>query len=186
GLAGRYPGADDLTAFWENLQEGRDSISEVPAERWNWRDWFDATGERRDRSYSKWGGFLNGVDQFDPLFFGISPREARGMDPQERLFLEIAWATLEDAAYTRRGLATAAQIGHGREVGVFVGVMHGNYPLIEAGQWQPGQPLIANSPYWSIANRVSHFGDFHGPSLAVDTACSSSLTAIHLACESIH
>ncbi|HRY14998.1 MAG TPA: SDR family NAD(P)-dependent oxidoreductase, partial [Candidatus Competibacteraceae bacterium] len=185
GLAGRYPGADHLTAFWENLQAGQESIREVPPERWKGRDWFDATGERRDCSYSQWGGFLNGVDQFDPLFFGISPREARGMDPQERLFLEIAWAALEDAAYTRWGLAAAARVGYNRDVGVFVGVMHGNYPLVEASQWQPGQPLIANSPYWSIANRVSHFGDFHGPSLAVDTACSSSLTAIHLACESL-
>jgi 3-oxoacyl-(acyl-carrier-protein) synthase/SAM-dependent methyltransferase/acyl carrier protein len=70
-------------------------------------------------------------------------------------------------------------------VGVFVGVMHGNYQLLSAGDGCAGNPAAANSPYWSIANRVSFFMDFHGPSLAIDTACSSSLAAVHLACESI-
>ena len=88
GLAGRYPGARDLEEFWRNLAAGVDSVTEVPAARWDHRAYFDASGEQPGTSWSRWGGFIEGVDQFDPLFFHISPREARVMDPQERLFLE--------------------------------------------------------------------------------------------------
>ena len=102
------------------------------------------------------------------------------MDPQERLFLETVWATLEDAGYTRRDLD---KIDH--QVGVFVGVMNGDYGWFSAGAWAKGQMNGADSSYWSSANRVSYYFNFQGPSLAIDTACSSSLTAIHLACESI-
>ena len=105
GVAGRYPGARDLRAFWENLCEGRDCITEIPPERWDHRLYFDADKNKPGKTYCKWGGFLEGVDEFDPLFFNISPREAEKMDPQERLFLECAFATLEDAGYTREELS---------------------------------------------------------------------------------
>ncbi|QQP96966.1 SDR family NAD(P)-dependent oxidoreductase [Lysobacter enzymogenes] len=175
GVAGRYPQAADLEQFWDNLRSGRDSVTEVPAERWDHARLFDPQRNRAGKTYSKWGGFLDGVDRFDPLFFSISPREAELMDPQERLFIETVWETLEDAGYAKDGLAQ-------RRVGVYVGAMWGQYELYGVGAEHAGVP---SSSFASIANRVSYFFDFHGPSLALDTMCSSSLTAIHLACEDL-
>ncbi len=178
GLAGRYPGAPDLDAFWRNLAQGVDAIGEIPAARWEHERWFDPHPEKPGRTYGKWGGFLDGVDRFDPLAFQIAPREAELMDPQERLFLETAWQALEDAGYAGRALA-------GRRVGVFVGVMWRQYELLGLERLGAGDIATPLSFHSSIANRVSYFFDVRGPSLAVDTMCSSSLTALHLACESI-
>ncbi|MFK3648769.1 SDR family NAD(P)-dependent oxidoreductase [Lysobacter enzymogenes] len=175
GVAGRYPHAADLEQFWANLRSGRDSVTEVPAERWDHARLFDPQRNRAGKTYSKWGGFLDGVDRFDALFFNISPREAELMDPQERLFIETVWETLEDAGYAKDALAQ-------RRVGVYVGAMWGQYELYGVGAEHAGVP---SSSFASIANRVSYFFDFHGPSLALDTMCSSSLTAIHLACEDL-
>lgn len=161
GVSGRYPQANNLDEFWNNLRSGKDCITEVPLERWNHQNYFNLK--------NKWGGFINDVDCFDPLFFNISPSEAEAMDPQERLFLETAWSTIEDAGYSKEKLS-------GKNIGVFVGAMYGHYQLFNS---------YANSFFSSIANRVSYYFDFHGPSLALDTMCSSSLTAIHLACKSI-
>ncbi|MFF3744349.1 SDR family NAD(P)-dependent oxidoreductase [Streptomyces kronopolitis] len=169
GVAGRYPRAEDLDAFWENLRSGRDCVSQVPADRWDHRAPAAADG----RPVSRWGGFLEGIDEFDPRFFQMSLREAELTDPQERLFLQTSWHAMEDAGYTRARL-------RGSRVGVYVGVMYGHYQLLE-----DEQGLAGGMGYASIANRVSYFFDFHGPSLAVDTMCSSSLTAIHLACEAL-
>ena len=176
GISGRYPMARDLEEFWENLKAGKDCVTEIPRERWDWEDYFGTEQGQPGRSYSKWGGFIEGADRFDPLFFNISPREAELMDPQERLFLETAWQTIEDAGYTTKSLA-------GGNVGVFVGVMWGQYQLWETEI--DGITVPASSSFASVANRVSYFGNFHGPSIALDTMCSSSLTAIHLACDSI-
>ncbi|MFF8597278.1 SDR family NAD(P)-dependent oxidoreductase, partial [Streptomyces sp. NPDC015220] len=175
GVAGRYPGADTLDEFWANLRAGRDSVTELPADRWDHRAFpTSATGAQ-----PRWGGFLSDVDKFDPQFFGVSPREAEHLDPQERLFAECAYATLQDAGYTREAAAA-----HGR-VGVFVGVMYQEYQLHAAQEQTLGRAVgIPGNPS-SIANRVSYVCDFHGPSVAVDTMCSSSLTAIHLACQSL-
>jgi len=166
GLSGRYPRARDVGEFWQRLRAGTNCVGEIPPDRWDWRRFYDAEKGKPGTSYSRWGGFLDDVDMFDPLFFQISPREAGGMDPQERLFLETAYACIEDAGYTPATLCSS------RKVGVFVGVMHGTYSR------QPS--------HWSIANRVSYLFDFHGPSLAVNSACSASLTAIHLALESLY
>ena len=178
GLSGRYPQAIDLTEFWENLKQGKDCIREVPTERWNWRDSFDPDKNKKGSIYTKWGGFMDDVDCFDPLFFNISPKEAELMDPQERLFLETAWHTLEDAGYTRYSMGTD-------KVGVFVGVMYGHYQMLGVEEGLKGNQVAPSSSYASIANRVSYYMNFHGPSMALDTMCSSSLTAIHLACDSI-
>ena len=186
GISGRYPEAETLDEYWQNLKGGRNCIREIPQERWNWRQYYDPDPNpgpdpvRWGKSYSRWGGFIRDVDKFDSLFFNISPKEAERMDPQERLFLEMAWATLEDAGYTQEQLE---RINH--RVGVFVGVMNGNYTWFGAEAWARGQMNGADSSYWSSANRVSYHLNLQGPSLAIDTACSSSLTAIHLACESI-
>ena len=182
GLKGRYPGARSLEEFWENLKAGRSGISEVPPDRWRWEDYYAPKSRERKpaQSYAKWGGFIEGPYEFDPMFFQISPREAERMDPQERLFLQTAWEVIEDAGYTPDGLA-----GPDRKVGVFVGVMNGNYDWKAAQAFFAGDDTGACSAFWSIANRVSYVLNFQGPSLAVDTACSSSLTAIHLACQSL-
>jgi polyketide synthase PksM/rhizoxin synthesis polyketide synthase/nonribosomal peptide synthetase RhiB len=180
GMAGRYPGAADIPEFWRNLRAGRETIGEVPADRWDWREHVDP--ERKDRAYTRWGGFIADADKFDPLFFGITPREAKLLDPQQRVFIEAAWAALEDAGYTRQGLKAAAR-ATGGDVGVFAGAMHSSYRLLGMDAVAAGQ--LVQSNHWSIANRVSYLFDFTGPSLAVDTACSASLAAIHLACESL-
>jgi acyl transferase domain-containing protein/acyl carrier protein/SAM-dependent methyltransferase len=173
GVSGRYPRANDLGEFWENLKAGRDCISEVPRDRW------DIENDVLARDiYSKWGGFIDGVDQFDPRFFSITPKEAELLDPQERLFLETVWHTIEDAGYSRSSLAA-------QKVGVYVGVMWGEYQLFGPGEALKGHPVAPASSFASIANRVSYFFNFHGPSIALDTMCSSSLTALHLACESL-
>ncbi|WP_432897931.1 L-histidine N(alpha)-methyltransferase [Micromonospora matsumotoense] len=169
GVAARFAESDTLDEFWANLRAGRDLITEIPADRWDWRDYDQATPADRAARYSRWGSFLRGIDRFDPLFFGISPREAEIIDPQERLFLQTAWHAMENAGHTRAGL-------RGRRVGVYAGAMYGLYQLHEAADGR-----IGASSHASIANRVSYTLGLTGPSLGVDTMCSSSLTAIHLA-----
>ncbi|MGD8400169.1 MAG: SDR family NAD(P)-dependent oxidoreductase, partial [Bacillota bacterium] len=175
GVSGRYPMADTMDEFWENLKNGRDCITEIPSDRWDWRQFYDLNQNCVGKSYSKWGGFIR--DKFDPLIFNIAPREAKLMDPQERLFLQTVWHTLEDAGYSKSRVS-------GKKAGVFVGVMYGQYQLFDAVETS-GKNLVPSSSYASIANRVSYYFDFSGPSIALDTMCSSSLTAIHLACQSI-
>ncbi|HKO55065.1 MAG TPA: SDR family NAD(P)-dependent oxidoreductase, partial [Thermoanaerobaculia bacterium] len=176
GLSGRYPEAVDIEAYWENLRDGRDCIVEVPKERWDWREYYSEDRTEGGRHYSKWGGFIAGVDEFDPLFFGISPREAKLIDPQERLFLQHAWMAVEDAGYTRAGLQVPRDQDLPGQVGVYAGVMYTEYQLFG------GPRLGINNSAASIANRVSYALNLHGPSLTLDTMCSSSLTAIHFAC----
>ncbi|MGI6668752.1 MAG: SDR family NAD(P)-dependent oxidoreductase [Acetivibrionales bacterium] len=178
GVSGRYPMASNLDEFWENLKAGKDCITEVPADRWDYSRYYSSDREEPGKMCSKWGGFIDDADKFDPLFFNISPREARVMDPQERLFMETVWHTIEDAGYTR------ARMGM-YNTGVFVGVMYGQYQLYGAEDALVNKGFITESSYASIANRVSYFFNFKGPSIAIDTMCSSSITAIHLACSSI-
>lgn len=186
GMHCRFPGATDPAEFWKNLVGGVDSVGEIPTDRWTLQGFFAPNdGERQPgRSYSKWGAFLENVDCFDARFFGISPREAALMDPQERLFLEVAWHAMEDAAlFGERAAHLKGEDGY--DVGVFVGVTTNTYLLNGPDRWREGQPEIPASMPWSIANRVSYCLDLRGPSFAIDTACSSSLVAIHLACESL-
>jgi polyketide synthase PksL len=171
GLSGRYPGAADVEEFWRNLRDGRDCITEVPPDRWDWRKYYSEDRDREGSHSSKWGGFIADVDKFDPRFFSIPPREAHAIDPQERLFLEQAWLALEDAGYTRAGLQIPREGDLPGQVGVYAGVMYGEYNL--------------SGSLASIANRVSYFLNLHGPSMTVDSMCSSSLTAIHLACQDL-
>ncbi|WP_166923292.1 SDR family NAD(P)-dependent oxidoreductase [Flavobacterium poyangense] len=177
GVAGKYPGANTLEEFWENLRTGKDSITEIPKNRWNTELFFDKEKGKEGKTYSKWGGFVEDVDKFDPIFFSISPKEAELMDPQERLFLQTAWDTVEDAGYTPENL--------NQKVGVFVGVMYSEYAMFGIDAMHEGQFTTPKGIHSSIANRVSYVMNFEGPSMAIDTMCSSSLTAIHLACESI-
>ncbi len=134
GVFGRYPQADDLDEFWANLATGRDCVEEIPADRWDYRDHFDSDAGKPGKTTNKWGGFLKDVDKFDPLFFNISPAEAQFMDPQERLFLETVWKTVEDAGYSKSAL-------NERKVGVFVGVMYGQYQLFGVEERLRGNPV---------------------------------------------
>uniref|UniRef100_UPI00374247C8 beta-ketoacyl synthase N-terminal-like domain-containing protein n=1 Tax=Fulvivirga marina TaxID=2494733 RepID=UPI00374247C8 len=171
GLSGRYPEASNIEAFWDNLRDGKDCIIEVPKERWDWREYYSEDRTKSGHHYSKWGGFIEGVDEFDPRFFNIAPREAASIDPQERLFLQHAYMAVEDAGYTRSSLQIPHKKGLAGQVGVYAGVMYGEYNL--------------SGSLASIANRVSYVLNLHGPSITLDTMCSSSLTAIHLACQDL-
>ena len=176
GISGKFPMSPDLKEFWENLKNGKDCISEVPKERWDIEEYYTTDKNELGKMYCKWGGFVDDVDKFDAQFFHISPREAEIMDPQERLFLQCSYSAMEDAGYTRG-------IWEKSKVGVFVGVMYGQYQMMDAEI--DGLPIALSSVYASIANRVSYHLNLHGPSIALDTMCSSSLTSIHLACDSI-
>jgi 3-oxoacyl-(acyl-carrier-protein) synthase/acyl carrier protein len=167
GISGRYPLARNADEFWENLKAGKDCVTEIPQERWDHSLYFDPEKGRTGKSYSKWGGFLEGIDEFDPLFFNISPREALYMDPQERLFLETVWKLLEGSGYTRESLHQRYQ----GKVGVYVGSMYQQYGSLASRS--------------AIANRVSYCFGLQGPSMAIDTMCSSAVVAIHTACNDL-
>ncbi|MBH8605687.1 beta-ketoacyl synthase N-terminal-like domain-containing protein [Thermoactinomyces sp. CICC 10522] len=184
GMAGRFPGASNLREFWANLLAGKDCITEVPSSRWDWKQFSDLRSPS-GKKISRWGGFIEDADCFDPYFFRIAPREAEIIDPQERLFLEVCWECMEDAGYVPGTLASPRGPNKTRNVGVFVGVMHKDYALVAAEAISRGLVIPLSLNYAPIANRVSYFCNFHGPSLAVDTVCSSSLVAVHLAIDSI-
>ncbi|MEA5471090.1 SDR family NAD(P)-dependent oxidoreductase, partial [Spirulina sp. 06S082] len=179
GIGCRYPGGINTPAtFWQSIRNGVDTITEVPPSRWSVERFYDRDPSTPNKANTRWGGFLEQVDRFDPQFFGIAPREVSSMDPQQRLLLEVAWETLEDAGQVPGNL-------RGSNTGVFIGIGTHDYSIM---LWQ--QPV--NDPYATMgtgnciaANRLSYLFDFKGPSLAVDTACSSSLVAIHLACQSL-
>ena len=172
GIGCRFPGAEGPEAFWRLLRDGVDGVGPIPASRW------DAEA-LRDLDIPRRGGFLEGVDQFDADFFGISPREAVFVDPQHRLLLEVAWEALEDGGQPPERWA-------GAPVGVFIGIATNDYAQLQAKRGGASDGYrITGSAASIAANRLSHFFDFRGPSLAIDTACSSSLVAVHLACRSL-
>jgi phthiocerol/phenolphthiocerol synthesis type-I polyketide synthase C len=174
GMAGRFPGAASVAALWEMLVERGNGIRAVPAERWDRAALLDP-----ERTVQSVGGFVDGVEQFDPTFFGISPREAVDMDPQQRLMLEATWQALEDAGRPAAGL-------RGSRTGVYVGASWHDYELVRS---QRGALATQHSGPGSaldvIAARVSYFLGLRGPSLVVETGCSSSLVALHMACQGL-
>lgn len=179
GIGCRFPGGiDHPNSFWKLLQEGRDAITEVPASRWDVAQFYDPDLQKTGKANTRWGGFLDPIDQFDAQFFGIAPREAVTMDPQQRLLLEVAWEALEDAGQIPEQL-------RGSQTGVFIGIGTHDYS-IRLWQYPVSDPYATTGTGNCIAaNRISYVFDFKGPSLAVDTACSSSLVAVHLACQSL-
>ena len=185
GLAGKYAASSTPEELWSSLREGRDLVTEIPPDRWDYRKYYDPQRGLPGKSYSKWGSFIDDVDKFDSLFFNISPVEAERMDPQERLFLETAWAAIEDSGYTPENLSRSADGEPDNNVGIFVGVMWSDYQLFGHEEFLKGNYVLASSWASMIPNRASYALNFTGPSMPVDTACSSSLVAIHMACESI-
>ncbi len=180
GISGRFPQSANVDAFWRHLEANRDLISEVPEDRWNWREYYGDPSEQPGKTKVKSAGFMAGIDQFDPAFFGISPREAISMDPQFRLLLETVWAAIEDAGYKASELS-------GTKTGVFVGVSTSDYKdawlrKIQTDAAKDGPALVS---HFVVANRISYILNLHGPSEPIDTACSSSLIAIHRAIEAM-
>ncbi|WP_394836994.1 SDR family NAD(P)-dependent oxidoreductase [Pendulispora rubella] len=179
GLACRFPGADGPEAFWRLLRDGRDAITDVPADRWDRDAVYDPDPAAPGRASACKGGFLDRIDGFDAEFFDISPREAAHVDPQQRLMLELAWEALEDAGIPPRGL-------RGSRTGVFVGAMWSEYGAgVRGAPEQIAQHTLAGGDPGIIPARVSYALGLRGPSLHVNTACSSSLVAVHLATQSL-
>lgn len=183
GMSCRFPGgANTPEAFWQLLRDGRDAITEVPAERWNVDAYYDPDPNAPGKMYTRYGGFLQDISKFDAHFFGISPREALRMDPQQRLLAEVAWEALEHAGQAGEGLA-------GSSTGVFIGMMsNSEYSQLQVKH----DDSIYDDPYFGVggsssiaSGRLSYLFDLQGPTMTVDTACSSSLVSVHLACLSL-
>lgn len=180
GMGCRFPGgANNPEKFWELLKNGVDAITEIPADRWDINEIYDPDHTTPGKMNTRWGGFLDQIDGFDPGFFGIPPREAAQMDPQQRLVLEVSYEALENAGQSREKVS-------GRQVGVFIASSIFDYgQRLLSDIHQVGPYGITGGVHCFLANRVSYLFNFRGPSLALDTACSSSLVAIHLAIKSL-
>ena len=176
-----FPGAPDPEAFWEVLSGGVDAIREVPEDRFDIDEFYDPDPETPGKIYSRFGGYLDGIDGFDPEFFGISPREAVWIEPQQRLMLETVWEGLERAGYSPAAL-------RGSSTGIFVGVAANEYAhLLSAESVDKIEPyFITGNALNAISGRVAFALGLEGPAVAVDTACSSSLVAVHQACQALH
>ena len=121
GMACRFPGGvDSPESLWKILHQGRDTITEVPKNRWNINDYYDPEAESPGKVYSSQGGFIDKIDTFDPEFFSISPRETQSLDPQQRLLLEVSWEALENAHQVSEGLFNS-------QTGVFIGISGHDY-----------------------------------------------------------
>jgi len=180
GIGCRFPGAvDSADSFWRFLIEGRDAIAEIPSDRIDLAHFFDPRPATPGRIMTRWGGYLDGIDQFDAEFFGISPREAERLDPQQRLVLETAWEALEDAGQCVPALA-------GSRTGVFLGQWLSDFEArLFADPERADFLMTTGSGRYATSGRVSFLLGLQGPSLTLDTACSSSLVAVHLAARSI-
>ncbi|HEY1576146.1 MAG TPA: type I polyketide synthase [Terracidiphilus sp.] len=180
GIGCRFPGGvKSAQDYWQLLHCGEDAISEIPADRWDADHYYNQDFHAPGKMNTRWGGFLDGFDQFDPSFFGISPREASAMDPQQRLLLEVAWEALWDAGIAPDRLG-------GTSTGVFLGVYGTDYArLLLENARAIGPHTCAGAAHSMASGRISFLLDLHGPSITIDTACSSSLVAVHLACQSL-
>lgn len=165
GISGKFPQSDSVEELWKVLRDKKECITKLPASRTDF--------EIMKTDYEIFGGFLNEIDEFDPQFFGISPREATAMDPCQRMFLEEAWNTFEDAGYGREALKDV-------NCGVYVGVEEGDYDLLllERG-------LVNGNQNAMLSARIANALELKGPNMSITTSCSSGLTALHQACQSL-
>ncbi|MBX2802935.1 MAG: SDR family NAD(P)-dependent oxidoreductase [Myxococcales bacterium] len=176
GAACRFPGGvNDLDALWALLERGGDAITEVPSDRFDIDAVYAAGRGTPGTTYSRHGGFIEGIDQFDPRHFGIPPREAASLDPQQRLLLEVTWHALEHAGIAPRSLTDT-------RTGVFVGIGQSEYWL----RFDPRRPDAdkyagTGNEASFAAGRIAYTLGLQGPAMSVNTACSSSLVSVHLA-----
>lgn len=180
GVGCRFPGgANSPESFWRLMRDGVDAITEIPAERWELRSFYNPNPGTPGKINTRWGGFLSQIDYFDAKFFNISPREAVRMDPQQRLLLEVTWEALEDAGQAPETLV-------GSRSGVFIGITANEYEDLCFQDPRNVDVYVNTGCARSVASgRLSYAFGLQGPSLTVDTACSSSLVAVHLACQSL-
>jgi polyketide synthase 13 len=179
GLATRLPGdMNTPEETWQALLEGRDAITDLPEGRWSEFTSEPRIAERVAKARTR-GGYLKDIKGFDSEFFALSKTEADNIDPQQRMALELTWEALEHARIPASSL-------RGTSVGVFVGTSVPDYSFLAMSDPTVAHPYAITGTASSIvANRVSYFFDFHGPSVAVDTACSSSLVATHQAVQAL-
>ena len=176
GMACRLPGGiDSPEQLWEALLRGDDLVTEVPADRWDADEYFDAERGVPGRSVSRWGAFLDDVGGFDAAFFGLNEDKATAMDPQHRLFLETSWEAIEHAGMAPSSLA-------GSSTGVYLGLSHDDHTSISLDADAYGYTETAAC---MASGRVAYTLAVHGPALTFDTACSSGLLAVHMACRSL-
>ncbi|NEO36998.1 MAG: SDR family NAD(P)-dependent oxidoreductase [Moorea sp. SIOASIH] len=181
GMGCRFPGgADNPESFWTLLSKGINAISEIPSERWNIEQYYDPNPETPGKMYTRYGGFVGQLQEFDSHFFNIAPIEAISLDPQQRLLLEVSWEALEHAAIAAQQLAKT-------QTGVFLGICSNDYlqRLTSRDLTEIDAYLAQGNAHSTATGRLSHFLGLTGPSIAVDTACSSSLVSLHLACASL-
>lgn len=178
GLGCRFPGsANSPDALWQLLLEGVDAITEIPRDRWDIDAWFDPDPTAPNKMYTRWGGFVDHIHDFDHGFFGITPKEVRGMDPQQRMLLEVSWEALEHAGIPPSSL-------HGSSAGVFLGICSTDFS--HRTTVEPIDAYSGTGTAFSVAaGRISYTLGITGPCVAVDTACSSSLVAVHQACRAL-
>ncbi|MDP7702944.1 type I polyketide synthase [Mycobacterium sp. TY815] len=175
-LPGNVHGPQD---FWQLLLDGRDTIGEVPADRWDADAFYDPDPETPGKMTTKWGGFIDDVAGFDADFFGITPREAAAMDPQHRVLLEVAWESLENAGLAPDSLS-------GSRTAAIMGLSTWDYTIVNIERRaEIDAYLSTGTPHAAAVGRIAYLLGLRGPAVAVDTACSSSLVAVHLACQSL-
>src|SRR5271165_3805446 len=173
GLSTRFPGdMNTPEETWRALLDGRDGITDLPPGRWSEFLEEPRIAERVAKARTR-GGYLKDIKGFDAEFFALSKMEADNLDPQQRMALELTWEALEHARIPASSL-------RGRSVGVYVGASNNDYQFLAVSDPTVAHPYaITGTASSIIANRVSYFYDFRGPSMAIDTACSSSLVAVH-------
>ncbi|MFC9786893.1 polyketide synthase Pks13 [Rhodococcus sp. NPDC127528] len=179
GMSTRFPGTGQTPdQMWRLLIEGRDAVTELPHGRWDEFAADPQIAEAIAKANTK-GGYLDDVKGFDAEFFAMSPLEVKNVDPQQRLAMELTWEALEHARIPANELK-------GEQVGVFIGSSANDYQLLAVSDPVHAHPYALTGTSTSIvANRVSYYFDFRGPSIALDTACSSSLVAVHQAVRSL-
>jgi polyketide synthase PksN len=180
GVSCQFPDAKNYIEFWGNIVNHRNSVTKVAAVDKETASLSRESLQWPDASENRWAALVNTVDGFDNQFFGIIPKVAETMDPQQRIMLELTWSCLEDAGIMPSTL-------RGNKVGVIIGVFNNDYKELQENANNPVEAHHSTGTATSIiANRISHFFDFHGPSIAIDTACSSSLNAMHAAIQAIN